>query len=178
MSRQATITLTPREAEIMHVLWEGGPAPAETIRAALADGTHDSSVRTILRILEQKGYVAHETEGKAYIYFARVLQDRAQTTAMRDLVGRFFGGSAKALIVRLMEDRELTAEQLAEIAALAQSAGEGRKETSPCFRSEVEEPSGFDRPMNGPVAANPVHGSAGDTQGQSHSQNDKKRSSP
>lgn len=124
MSRHTTTTLTPREAEIMQVLWEGGPAPAETIRTALADGAHDSSVRTILRILEQKGYVAHKTVGKAYVYFARVPQDRAQTTAMRDLLGRFFGGSAKALILRLMEDRELSADQLAEIAALAQSAGE------------------------------------------------------
>ena len=127
MPRQTTTSLTPREAEIMHVLWEGGPAAAETIRTALADGAHDSSIRTILRILEQKGYVAHKIVGKAYVYVARVAQDRAQTTAMRDLLGRFFGGSAKALIVRLMEDRELTADQLAEIAALARSAGETAK---------------------------------------------------
>jgi predicted transcriptional regulator len=124
MSRQTTATLTPREAAIMQILWDGGPAPAETIRATLADGTHDSSVRTILRILEQKGYVRHETVGKAYVYSPCVRQDNAQTTAMRDLLSRFFGGSARSLVVRLMEDRELTAEQLAEIAALARSARE------------------------------------------------------
>ncbi len=111
----------------MQVLWEGGPAPADKIRTALADGAHDSSVRTILRILEQKGFVAHKTVGKAYVFFARVPQHKVQTTAMQDLLGRFFGGSAKALIVRLMEERELTADQLAEIAALAQSAGEAKK---------------------------------------------------
>ena len=111
----------------MQVLWQGGPAAADAIRTALADGAHDSSVRTILRILEEKGYVAHKAVGKAYVYCARVPRDRAQTTAMRDMLGRFFGGSAKSLILRLMEDRELTADQLAEIAALAQSAGETAK---------------------------------------------------
>jgi BlaI family transcriptional regulator, penicillinase repressor len=121
MPRQTTTTLTPRETEIMQVLWEEGPAPADKIRTALADGAHDSSVRTILRILEQKGYVAHRAVGKAYVYFPRVRQGAAQTTAMRDLLSRFFDGSAKSLVLRLMEDRELTADQLAEIAALAQS---------------------------------------------------------
>jgi BlaI family transcriptional regulator, penicillinase repressor len=119
MPRQTATILTPREAEIMQILWDGGPAPADKIRTALADGAHDSSVRTILRILEQKGYVAHEATGKAYVYFPRVHQDKAQTTAMRDLLSRFFAGSAKSLVLRLMEDRELTADQLAEIAALA-----------------------------------------------------------
>jgi BlaI family transcriptional regulator, penicillinase repressor len=124
MSRQTTATLTPREAEIMRILWEGGPASADDVRTALADGAHDSSVRTILRILEQKGHVTHKAVGKAYIYSPRVQQDAAQKTAMRDLLRRFFGGSAKSLILRLMEDRELSADQLAEIAALAGSACE------------------------------------------------------
>ena len=84
-------------------------------------------MRTILRILEQKGHLTHKAVGKAYVYFPRVQQNKAQTTAMRDLLARFFGGSAKSLVLRLMEDRELTADQLAEIAALAQSAGENVK---------------------------------------------------
>jgi len=124
MSRQTATTLTPREAEIMRILWESGPASADEIREALADGSHDSSVRTILRVLEQKGQVAHKAVGKAYVYTPRVQQTKAQTTAMRDLLDRFFGGSAKSLILRLMEDRELSADQLAEIVALAKSADE------------------------------------------------------
>jgi predicted transcriptional regulator len=106
----------------MRVLWDGGPASATQIRESLADGAHDSSVRTMLRILEQKGYLRHESVGKAHVYFPSVREDKAQTTAMHDLLHRFFGGSAKSLVLRLMEDRELTPDQLGEIASLAESA--------------------------------------------------------
>jgi BlaI family transcriptional regulator, penicillinase repressor len=130
MPRPTTSTLTPREAEIMQILWDKGPASADAIRTALADGAHDSSVRTILRILEQKGYAAHKAVGKAYVYFPCMQRRRAQTTALRDLLGRFFGGSARSLILRLMEERELTADQLAEITALAQSTDAAAKDDS------------------------------------------------
>jgi predicted transcriptional regulator len=107
--------LTEREAQIMAVLWDLGRATAEQVRAALADGPHDSTVRTLLRVLEAKGHVAHEVRGKAYVYRARVGRARAQRKAVRNLLARFFAGSAEDLLLRLLEDEQITHEQLEAI---------------------------------------------------------------
>ena len=68
MARPLSETLTRREAQIMEVLWTEGPCPADRIREALPDRPHDSTVRTLLRILETKGCVKHSVQGKAFIY--------------------------------------------------------------------------------------------------------------
>lgn len=117
MARPASDTLTEREAQIMAVLWDLGRATAEQVRAALPDGPHDSTVRTLLRVLESKGHVAHEARGKAYVYRARVGRARAQRKAVRSLLARFFGGSAEGLLLRLLEDEQITPEQLEAIQA-------------------------------------------------------------
>src|SRR5688500_5897611 len=108
-------TLTPRESQIMAVLWQCSEATAEEIRAALPDDLHDSTIRTLLRVLEGKGYVRHAARGKAFIYRAAVKQDRAQRQAIRRLLKQFFGGSPEALVLRLLEDEEITREQLDEL---------------------------------------------------------------
>jgi predicted transcriptional regulator len=66
-------------------------------------------------VLESKGYVAHEARGKAYVYRPAVERDKAQRTAVRSLLARFFGGSAEALVLRLIEDERITPEQLEQI---------------------------------------------------------------
>lgn len=118
----------------MEVLWRLGAATAEQVRAGLPeqDRPHDSSVRTLLRVLESKGQVTHEVRGKAYVYRAAVPRDTAQRTAVRDVLARFFGGSAEDLVLRLIEDERLTIEQLDAIRRAAEGrsrpeAGEDRR---------------------------------------------------
>lgn len=112
MARPSSEVLTEREAQIMDVLWQRGEATADEVRAALPGEPHDSTVRTLLRVLESKGHVTHEARGKAYVYRARVPRARAQRTALRSVLARFFAGSAEDLVLRLVEDEQLTAQQL------------------------------------------------------------------
>jgi predicted transcriptional regulator len=72
-------------------------------------------VRTLLRVLESKGYVTHDTQGKAFVYRASVARDKAQRHALRNVLARFFAGSAEDLVLRLIEDERITPAQLAEI---------------------------------------------------------------
>lgn len=127
MARPGSETLTEREAQIMDVLWRNAEATAEQVREALPDEPHDSTVRTLLRVLESKGYVAHESRGKAFVYRASVPRERAQRHAVRSLLSRFFGGSAEHLVLSLIEDERITPEQLEEIRESTQSARPKRR---------------------------------------------------
>jgi predicted transcriptional regulator len=107
--------LTEREAQIMDVLWDRQMATADDVRAALAGSPHDSTVRTLLRILETKGFVTHDVQGKTYLYRPAVPREKAQSSALRNFLGRLFRGSAEDLVLRLIEDEVLTPDQLDEI---------------------------------------------------------------
>jgi BlaI family transcriptional regulator, penicillinase repressor len=115
MPRRKATPLTEREAAIMDVLWARGRATAEEVRAALQGRPHDSTVRTLLRVLETKGHVRHEAAGKVYVYRPVTARDKAQRSALESLLTRFFGGSAEDLVLRLLEEEHLTAEELAEL---------------------------------------------------------------
>jgi len=114
MPRPSAKVLTDREAQLMNVLWTSGPSTAEAVREALKDRPHDSTVRTLLRILKKKGYVRISGRQPA-VYEAVVPRTDVQMKAARSLLARFFGGSVEALVMRLVEDEELTVEQLAEL---------------------------------------------------------------
>ncbi|MEO6812110.1 MAG: BlaI/MecI/CopY family transcriptional regulator [Isosphaeraceae bacterium] len=115
MARGRSETLTAREAQIMDVIWRLGQATAEQVREALDDQAHDSTIRTLLRVLESKGYVTHEAAGKAFLYQAAIARQKAQRHALRSMLTQFFGGSAETLVLRLIEDERLTAEQLDDL---------------------------------------------------------------
>jgi BlaI family penicillinase repressor len=112
VARPPAETLTGREAQIMDVIWRLGEATAEDVRNALPEGLHDSTVRTLLRVLESKGYLGHEQKGKAYVYRAGIGRKKAQGHALGSILARFFAGSAEDLVLRLIEDERITAEQL------------------------------------------------------------------
>ena len=114
MARPSAKVLTDREAQLMNVLWTNGPSTAEVVREALKDRPHDSTVRTLLRILKKKGYVRILGQQPA-VYEAAVVRTDVQLKATRSLLTRFFGGSVEALVMRLVEDEELTVEQLAQL---------------------------------------------------------------
>ena len=90
------IQFTDREIDVMEVLWERGPSLVAEVRAALRDELAYTTVLTILRTLEAKGYVSHEQEGRGHRYFATVKQRAAQTSALRHLTRKLFKGSARA----------------------------------------------------------------------------------
>src|SRR4051812_8323513 len=115
MARGRSETLTVREAQIMDVIWRLGEATAEQIREGLEDRPHDSTIRTLLRVLETKGYVTHEARGKAFSYRAAIGRQKVQGHALGRVLAQFFGGSAEDLILRLIEDERITPEQLDEL---------------------------------------------------------------
>jgi BlaI family transcriptional regulator, penicillinase repressor len=111
MARPFSDLLTAREAQIMEILWQRGPSTAEMVREELPDQPHDSTVRTLLRILKEKGYVGICGQRPA-VYEAMMGRVQVQKNATQSLLARFFGGSAEALMHRLVEDEELTPDQL------------------------------------------------------------------
>jgi BlaI family penicillinase repressor len=115
MARPPSASLTGRETQLMEAIWQIGEATAEQVRESLPEPLHDSTVRTLLRVLESKGYLRHEVRGKAYVYSAKVGRAKAQGRALRDVLARFFGGSAEDLVLRLLEEDHLTPEQLNEL---------------------------------------------------------------
>lgn len=137
MPRRPSEPLTEREAQIMSVLWDQKEATADTIRAGLPDDPHDSTVRTLLRVLEKKGFVKHKAQGKAYVYTPRIPRENAERKAVTTMLERFFGGSAAALVQRLIDDQRLTPEELESLRQQAdalppegEAKGDGEPEDS------------------------------------------------
>ena len=106
------IYLTDREADVMRVLWDRGPSVVNEVKDALNDELAYTTVLTILRTLEQKGYVKHEEEGRVHRYSAAVQETAARKSALDQLAGKLFKGSAELLFTHLVSDRQLSPEQL------------------------------------------------------------------
>jgi predicted transcriptional regulator len=106
------IALTDREADVMQLLWEHGPSVVTEVRARLNDDLAYTTVLTILRTLEAKGYVGHKEEGRVHRYFAAVRQQAARRSALRHLTGKLFKGSSELLFAHLVSDRKLSPEQI------------------------------------------------------------------
>jgi predicted transcriptional regulator len=115
MARPSAASLTDREAEIMDRLWELGTATAEQIREKLPGDPHDSSVRTMLRILEEKGFVSHRRQGRSFVFQAMVQRERVQRKTLGHVIRQFFSGSPHKLVLRLLEDEELSRTDLQEL---------------------------------------------------------------
>jgi predicted transcriptional regulator len=107
-------TLTPAELRLMKILWMRGESAVSDIAAAAAeDGPLAyTSVLTTVRILEQKGYVTHRQQGRAFLYSPCVAEDEASRSEIRHVLERFFGNSRERLVLSLLGDDELTPEEL------------------------------------------------------------------
>ena len=112
------IVLAEREAELMEALWEHGPSTVNEVRARLQTSLAYTTILTILRNLEFKGYVRHQEEGRAHRYAAKVKREAAQNSALSDLAAKLFKGSSELLLLRLVSDEELTSEQVKRIQRL------------------------------------------------------------
>ena len=112
------VVLADREAEIMQVLWEHGPSTVSDVRKHLTDNLAYTTVLTILRTLESKGYVGHQSEGKAHRYSALVKREAARRSALLDLSTKLFQGSMALLLVHLVSDQRLSDGEVARIRRL------------------------------------------------------------
>lgn len=122
------MVLTRRERQIMDVLYRLGRATAGEVVASLPGPPHDSTVRTQLRILEEKGHVRHEQDGPRYVYMPTVSRIVARKSALKHLVDTFFDGSPAGVVTALLgrdgarlSDEEL--ERIAEVIRLARKGG-------------------------------------------------------
>ena len=106
------IHLTDREADVMRVLWEHGASVVNEVKDKLGDELAYTTVLTILRTLEQKGYVKHEEEGRVHRYFAAVKEEAARKSALQHLTGKLFNGSAELLFTHLVADKKLSKDQI------------------------------------------------------------------
>ena len=122
------IVLADREAEIMEVLWDSGPSTVAEVKERVADELAYTTVLTILRNLEAKGYVTHDPEGKAHRYSPLVARDAAQRSALRAMADKFFKGSTAMVLTHLVADEKLAAADVKRLRTLL--AKRGRKPRS------------------------------------------------
>lgn len=117
-------TLTPLELEIMQVLWEQGACTVSEVQPRLKGDLAYTTVQTMLNVLLKKDKVTREPEGRAFRYRAAVSRDRATGGALKDMVKRMFGGSPEALLMALVDTRQISAEELTRIADRLNAAQE------------------------------------------------------
>lgn len=113
-----THPLTDLQQAILDYLWTKGPATAEQVREGLQKRypLKDSSVRTLLRRLETRGYVTHSLEGKVFVYEAGLASRQVAAGAVRHIIRRFFSGSVEQLLVGMVDEKVLSAEELERLA--------------------------------------------------------------
>jgi predicted transcriptional regulator len=119
MARRKSPTLTEVELELMEILWQKGRATVGEIVESVTDARLAySSVLTMMRILEQKGYVAHEKEGRAFLYRTLIDRQQARQSAIGYLLKRFFNNSPELLVVNLLEHDQLDEHEIKRLKRL------------------------------------------------------------
>lgn len=110
-----SLHLTNRELDIMAVLWEKGSATVAEVQESLSEGLAYTTVLTVLRGIEAKGHVRHESEGKAFRYFPTVEPAVAGDKALRRVLDKVYQGSRELLVARLLADEAVSQDELRRI---------------------------------------------------------------
>ena len=121
LSRPVSTHPTDLELQILKILWETAPLPVREIREALAEDGRDiahTSVITTLNTMFDKGYLKRAKEGKAFLFSPAVEQSNISSGMLNDLVGKLFDGSAAAVMLRLMESKEIDKDEVKELRRL------------------------------------------------------------
>lgn len=137
-SRHDPVDLGKLERDVLSIVWRIGSATAEQVREELARPLKDSTVRTVLRRLEEKGYLAHSQENRTFVYRSAESRQRVAGRAAKRIVDWFCEGSVEALLVGMVDSKVLDRAELQRLAAriaAAQKEAGGRKEAK--GRSEV-----------------------------------------
>jgi len=128
VSRKKSLVLTDHELRLMEALWKLDRATvAEIVESLAPPPLAYSTVLTTMRTLEQKGYVDHQEDGRAYVYRPLVARDEAAKSATRHLLDRFFGNSPGALAVSLLDGTQLTDDDIATIKRMLARNRKGSK---------------------------------------------------
>jgi predicted transcriptional regulator len=118
--------LSRREREIMEILHRLGRATATEVMEALPDPPSYSAVRSILRVLQEKGHIRHEEEGKRYLYLPTEPRNMAARSALRSVVQNFFGGSLESAVKTFLADADVNLSE-EELARMAEAIDQARK---------------------------------------------------
>lgn len=118
-------TLTEAELRLMKILWKRGESAVNDLVAAMPEGESlaYNSVLTTIRILEQKGYVTHRQEGRAFVYIPCIAEQEASQSEIRHVLSRFFGNSRERLVLSLLGDEAVSAEELQRLKDAIRDAG-------------------------------------------------------
>ncbi|HKF51670.1 MAG TPA: BlaI/MecI/CopY family transcriptional regulator [Candidatus Acidoferrales bacterium] len=117
------------EQVVMDHVWSHGPCTSEECREALTDARpmKESTIRTVLRRLEEKGYVAHELSGRTFIYRAAEARQNVAVRAVKNIIDRFCGGSAEELVIGLVDNEVLDAKRLEQLTRMISQAAQSAK---------------------------------------------------
>lgn len=117
-------TLTEAELRLMKILWRRGESAVNDLVAAMPEGEElaYNSVLTTIRILEQKGYVEHRQEGRAFVYWPIVLEHEAGRSEVKHVLSRFFGNSREQLLLSLLGDGEISRDELERLKTAIRAA--------------------------------------------------------
>ena len=115
------------EHEVMQLVWEHGPVTAESVREKLSRRLKESTVRTVLRRLEEKGYTTHTVDGRTYVYTAAEPRARVAAKAVQRIVDWFCNGSMEEVLVGMVDSKMLDQRQLRALADQVAKAKVGRK---------------------------------------------------
>jgi BlaI family transcriptional regulator, penicillinase repressor len=119
--------LTDLENEVMQVVWDQGPCSVEAVYDVVSKSRDlkETTIRTLLRRLEQKGYVGHESEGRAYLYTATEPPRNLAARAVRQIIDRFCQGSVEELVSGMVESKALSTDELDRIADFVRDQKKG-----------------------------------------------------
>jgi BlaI family penicillinase repressor len=120
-------SFTDRELDVMSALWQLGSGTVAEVREAIGEGVGYTTVLKILQILEEKGAVRHESEGRAYRYHPVVAAEQAGGPALTRVLDKIFLGSAESLLAHLVDERELSPAEIARMQRLLDEAAKRRK---------------------------------------------------
>ncbi len=126
MTARAEAVLTPLELQIMQALWDGGPGTVAEVQGRLGSTLAYTTVQTMLGVLLKKQRVRRSLSGRAYVYRPAISREGAMAGALKDLVGRMFGGSGEALLMSLIDTRQISAEEIERAAKLLNVRGDGK----------------------------------------------------
>ena len=123
-------TLTEAELRLMKILWKRGESAVNDLVAAMPKGEAlaYNSVLTTIRILEQKGYVEHRQEGRAFVYRPCVAEQEASQSEIRHVLNRFFGNSRERLVLSLLGDETISPDELQRLKDAIRDAGPDNSE--------------------------------------------------
>jgi BlaI family transcriptional regulator, penicillinase repressor len=114
--KSALLCLGTLECEVMRLVWDGGSITAQAVRAQLKRKLKESTIRTVLRRLEAKGYVTHAVTGRSFVYRAALTRGQAAAKAIQGIAGRFCGGSVEEVLVAMLDSAMLNERHLRFVA--------------------------------------------------------------